>query len=107
MLKESADLSAMTALVDAYGTALEPFRSAKENMRAQIVDLESNADSLSVSFEVRTERRNTIDRLKKEIRDLEREWSPTLKRHQDLISELEAMVNRATAPNGESSSPEP
>lgn len=93
-LEEAADLSAITTLVNIYGSSLQPFwtatQPAREEIGRYVYKLETGVLNPREFEEV--ERR--IELYWQEIKPYELAWHDTLQKHEKLVKKLEAMVEQ-------------
>jgi len=109
-LNEAANLRAMTALVNTYGTELGPVWEKKTELRINLkrcqTDLRRTAESLSqtqpgTELEITYTRKvdeNTLEikHTDEQLSALEEEFGPTLNEHKQLVSKLNERVQQAT-----------
>jgi hypothetical protein len=91
-LEESADLSAVTTLVEIYGTLLQPMWSNTEELRERIGDLESKLQNPDATTRERSSHRLELNEAEGELRRRQIAWSDTLRKHQELVERLELLV---------------
>lgn len=104
MLKQSAGLSAMSSLVDVYGTLLRPYWDNAREIQAEIGRLER--EQMSQAGIITYENAARISHLGSEARAMQQEWRQTLQAHQALMRRLERMVEESDH-SGSTSSEEP
>ena len=88
VLKQSADLSATTTLVNVYGALLQPFWEGTQGLRMDLGHLRGQAPKTEEDL-------RNIKAIRSQLRDMETEWKPTLKKHEDLVVRLEELVKQA------------
>lgn len=97
-LKEAANLSALTALLNVYSTDLQPLRDiTQDSMR----DLASLRPQLQTAVRVgnrerRRELQIDIQQLEERIVEQRAEWATLLDKHDKLVVELESRVEHVT-----------
>jgi hypothetical protein len=95
-LQESAKLSALTALLNVYSTELEPLRDITRDSMRDLASLKARLKSEELPDHQRQEIQADIDGLQKRIADQEAEWTTLLNKHDALVVELQARVERVT-----------
>jgi hypothetical protein len=95
-LQESAKLSALTALLNVYSTELEPLRDITRDSMRDLASLKARLKSEELPDYQRQEIQADIDGLQKRIADQEAEWTTLLNKHDALVVELQARVERVT-----------
>lgn len=98
-LKVSADLSALTALVNVYGTLLQPHWDSIRQLQVELAHAKSTESKSLISLADRNDATQQRRMLENELREQSRAWSTTLRRHEKLIERLEALVERTDETN--------
>ena len=96
LLRESANLSAMTTLVNVYGRMLEPYWEGTRNVRMEIDHIKNRLMEI-MDFEEHNRLDSELRTQKDALASMERSWSDTLEKHASLVSALEELTNQVAA----------
>lgn len=91
-LKEAANLSALTALLNVYSTDLQPLREINRDTLRDLASLRALQRQEGTGAQQHSQLDNDISALEKRIVDQEAEWSILLNKHHNLVVRLEALV---------------
>lgn len=96
-LKEAANLSALTALLNVYSTDLQPLREITRDTRRDLASMRAFQQREDLSAQQRSDVGHEVVALEKRIVEQEAEWSTLLDKHHALVVRLEALVERVAA----------
>jgi uncharacterized membrane protein len=99
-LEEAAELSAISTLVNTYGTQLRPMQDATHPARVEIARQKQMLDNPGVNQQQKLQASSYIEMHQVEINIQEREWSDVIQKHQELVKRLETLVRQRTQGNG-------
>jgi hypothetical protein len=93
-LKEAAELSAISTLVDTYGTQLRPMLDATHQTRVDMAWHERQRAAPEADESVKEASDTEIEKLKGHLSIQEQGWSDTIQKHQGLVERLETLVRQ-------------
>jgi hypothetical protein len=99
-LEEAAELSAISTLVNTYGTQLRPMQDATHQTRVDMAWQERQLAAPEADKSVKEAADDKIEQLKVELSLQEQGWSDTIQKHQVLVERLETLVRRRSQGNG-------
>jgi hypothetical protein len=105
-LEEAAELSAISTLVNTYGTQLRPMQDATHKTRVKMAWEEVQLAAPDADEYVITEASERLERLKEHLSLEEQGWSDTIQKHQELVERLETLVRQRSQGNGAAQNPE-
>jgi hypothetical protein len=95
-LKETANLSALTALLNVYSADLQPLREITKEDRRLLATSKAFLKRDDLGPQQPAEIQAEIDRRKKSITDQEAEYSILLDKHNELVVKLKNLVERVS-----------
>jgi hypothetical protein len=99
-LQEAAELSAISTLVDTYGTQLRPMQDATHRTRVELAWYERQRAAPEADESVIADAAEKLEQLKVKLSFEEQAWSDTIQKHQELVERLETLVRQRSQGNG-------
>jgi hypothetical protein len=99
-LEVAAELSAISSLVNTYGTLLQPLREASHGPLVEMAYKRRTLDSPEAPETEKAEARDKLEQLQLHLAILEREWSEPLQKERQLVERLETLLGQTSQGNG-------